>query len=425
MLYHARGGRGQAVRDALTRFFFPGVDTHTDRYDASATVDVETQALLHFDRQVTVDMRDSQEPSRFPPICVGQVDLLADDTLRLLAYEPYMPRSVLVEYLKTLFAFHLGLYFLRTMKLLPALVRRRGADPTCAPANCPVEPRQLYAHGGCPYRVYLLADLGNEGDSHMATLAGHSADVQYRRIPRYVQSHYLLRKLDEFADYLSRKVGKVAVPAEGYFGIGELLELLDMSHAGERDGYFKMRLAGLLENTGGTVDSEIDPGIRRVTEMGLSDLDLYIEVLMMLRGAYHRRYITEFLDSVFKRGDAGLMRQPKGGVRRFALSSHLLEVLLQIAVLESSGSGFVTRELRVDEILTLLRERYGIYVDRLPPGDGFQTASINDLAALRRNAEEFKGRLREIGFFRDLSDAFVTQTITPRYTISAVDGGST
>ena len=102
-------GRGQAALESLTRFFFPGVDLHTDRYDATATVDVETQALLHFDRQVTVDVRESHEPKRFPPVCVGQVDLLADDVLRLLAYEPHVPRSVLVEYLKTLFAFHLGL----------------------------------------------------------------------------------------------------------------------------------------------------------------------------------------------------------------------------------------------------------------------------------------------------------------------------
>ena len=425
MLYHARGGRGQVVRDGLTRFFFPGVDPHTDQYDASATVDVETQALLHFDRQVTVDMRDSQKPDRFPPICVGQADLLADDALRLLAYEPFMPRSVLVEYLKTLFAFHLGLYFLRTMKLLPALARRRSADPICAPANCPVAPNQMHAHGCCPYRVYLLADLGNDPNSPMAELAEHSADFHYRRIPRYVQSQYLLRKLDEFADYLSRKVGKAAVPAGGHFGVGDLLQLLEPPYAGERDGYFKMRLASLIEDTGGTIDGGIDPEIRRVTEMGLSDLDLFIEVLMALRGTYHRRYITEFLDSVFKRRDAGLMHQPKGGARRFVLSSHLLEVLLQIAVLESSGSGFATRELRIDELLIFLCERYGIYVDRLPPGDGFQTPSINDLTALRRNGEDFKNRLRGIGFFRDLSDAFVTQTITPRYTISASDGGST
>ena len=424
MLYHARGGRGQIARDAMTRFFFPGVDLHTDKYDVSAAVDVETQALLHFDQQVTVDMRDSQEPERFPPLCVGQADLLADDTLRLLAYEQYIPRSVLVEYLKNLFAFHLGLFHLRLIKLLPALVRRRGADPTCEPKNCPVTPAQMDAHGGCPYRVYLLVDLGNNLDTHMAKLARHSVDVHYRRLPAYVQAHYLVRKLDEFAEYLSRKVGKLAMPAPGYFAIGDLLSLLEPPHAGERDGYFKMRLAGLLEDTNGQTPDEIDPEIRRVTEMGLADLDMFIEILMALRGPYHRRYITQFFDSVFKRGEAGIMHQSQSSPRRFAMGSLLLEVLLQIGVLRSTGTGFYTRELRIDELLTFLRERYGIYVDRLPPGDGFATPSINDYAALRQNAEDFKGRLREIGFFRDLSDAYVTQTITPRYTIVPSTGGT-
>jgi hypothetical protein len=424
MLYHARGGRGQVARDALTRFFFPGVDLHTDKYDPSASVDVETQALLHFDQQVTVDTRDSQEPERYPPLCVGQVDLLADDTLRLLAYEAYIPRSVLVEYLKTLFAFHLGLYHLRIIKLLPALVRRHGADPICEPKNCPVAPAETRAHGGCPYRVYLLVDLSNEIDGQMAELARHSADVHYRRIPNYVAAHYLVRKLDEFAQYLSKKVGKVPAPAQGFFAIGDLLRFLEPPYAGERDSYFKMRLAGLLEDTSGGTREEIDPEVRRVAEMSLKDLEMFIEILMALRGPYHRRYITEFLDSVLKRGDAGIMHQSKSRARRFYLGSHLLEVLLQIAVLRSSGSGFYTRELRIDELLTFLEERYGIYIDRLPPADGFGVASINDLAALRRNVESFKGRLREVGFFRDLSDAFVTQTITPRYVIAASGGGA-
>jgi hypothetical protein len=46
-------------------------------------VDVETQALLRLDQQVTQDMRDSKEPDRFPPLCIGQADLLADDTARI------------------------------------------------------------------------------------------------------------------------------------------------------------------------------------------------------------------------------------------------------------------------------------------------------------------------------------------------------
>jgi hypothetical protein len=40
-----------------------------------------------------------------------------------------------------------------------------------------------------------------------------------------------------------------------------------------------------------------------------------------------------------------------------------------------------------------------------------------DRQALRGNFEAFKTRLREIGFFQDLSDAWITQTVTPRYRI--------
>lgn len=423
MLYAARNGRGQAARDGLRRFFFAGLDLHTDQYDPSAFIDVETQALLHFDRQVTGDMKDSQEPERFPPLCVGQVDLMADDVLRLLAYERYVPRSVLVEYLKTLFAFHLGLYFLRLVKLLPVLVRRRSGDPACAPANCPVQPGEVHAHGTCPHRIGLLVDLGHDLDSSMADLARRSADAHYRRIPPYVRAQYLVRKLDEFADYLSRKIGRLPLPSVGFFRVGDLLQLLEPPHAAEREAYFRARLARLVEDTGGRSGDEIDPELDRVKGMGLNDFDLFIEMLMALRGSYHRRYITEFLDSVFKRRDSGIMHQSRGRARRFVLGSRLLEVLLQVAVLQSSDTGFSTRALRIDELLTFLRERYGLYVDRLPPGDGFGVPGIDDLAALRGNMASFRKRLREVGCFRDLSDAFVTQTIMPRYTIGPSDIG--
>ena len=70
-----------------------------------------------------------------------------------------------------------------------------------------------------------------------------------------------------------------------------------------------------------------------------------------------------------------------------------------------------------------VRERYGIYIDQLPRGDGFATTSIEDRRALRDNARAFIGRLREVGFYRDLSDAYVTQTITPRYRIAECGTG--
>ena len=71
---------------------------------------------------------------------------------------------------------------------------------------------------------------------------------------------------------------------------------------------------------------------------------------------------------------------------------------------------------------TILRDRYGLYIDQLPDGDGFGPAIVTDHAALRENRAAFIARLREIGFYSDLSDAYLTQTITPRYIIKASSG---
>jgi len=99
------------------------------------------------------------------------------------------------------------------------------------------------------------------------------------------------------------------------------------------------------------------------------------------------------------------------------MGSRLLEVLLQLAVLTQHGTSFTTRELRVEELLAFLRLRYGLYIDQLPETDGFTVPSILDRQALRKNVEAFKTRLREIGFFEDLSDAYITQAIKSRYQI--------
>ncbi len=417
MLYHARGRRGQAVRDALKRFFFPGIDLSTDRYDAGVQVDVETQALLRLDQQVTSDTRDTREPERFPPLCLGSADVMADDVLRLLAYEQRIPRSVMIDYLKILLAFHLALYHLRLLKLLPALVRQRGQGLSCAartgdPSDDP--------YGDCPCRLGVLVDMGRSVEGHMAELARRSADAHYRRIPAFVQAHFVVKKLDEFAGYLSSRVGRLPVPAAGYFSVADVLQLLDPAYDAEREPYFRSRLANLVEDSAGD-DEDLDPEVCRVLEMGLGDFEAYIEVLTAVRGSFHRRYITQCLDSLLlKDSEAGLLRQPRaaGSQRRFTMGSRLLEVLLQLAVLRPVGTGFCTEPIRVDDLLRFLTNRYGLFIDRLPPGDGFDQPSILDRAALRENFETFKVRLREIGFLQDLSDAYVVQTVTPRYTIT-------
>lgn len=422
MLFYARKGKGQAARDNLKRFFFPGIDLVTDRYDPNASVDVETQAILRLDHQVTQDMKDSKEPSRFQPLCIGQADIMADDILRLLAYEPYIPRSVLVDYLKTLMAFHLALYHLKLLQMLPRLVKQRSGNDLCTTKECPINPGLDNALEGCPYRVALVVDMGDVNNPHMAELARKSTDRLYRQIPAFVQANFVVKKLDEMAENL-RLQGKLTVPSNGQLSVGDLVSLLNPQHDSNREAYFTARLSRLIEEarTGG---EELDPEIRDVTAMNLSAFDKFIEILMAYRGRYHRQYITECLDSLLlKNKENGLLAQSrtKGSPRRFVLGSKLLEVLLQIAVLTQDGGRFVTREVRIEELLAFLRNRYGLHIDRLPEGTQ-ANSSILDRRALRLNLEAFKLRLREIGFYEDLSDAYVTQKVSPRYAIERNDG---
>lgn len=432
MLYGARNGAGQKAIEHLKDFFFQGHDKVTGKAETAAVLDVETQALLRLLDQVedAPDTKSGRET--FPPLCVGAADLLAEDIQRLLFYQRFIPRSVMVDYLKILVAFHLGLYHLRLLKLLPRLVRKQGADPTCAMGACPMNAKSPdNPFGDCPYRVGLLVDVAGQAGTPMAALAERSADTHYRRIPTFVRAYFATKKLDEFATDLVRR-GKLPKPTSGDFSVGEVLQLLDAPLKAEREKFFGQRISSLVEETSGAKDAELDPELQAVTEMGLSEFDAYIEMIVALRGRFHRQYIVECLDSLLLKNRSGAalaQGRTKSAPRRFVLDSRLLEVLLQIAVLKPGGAeGFHTGELRVDELLVFLRERYGLYIDQLPRGDGFATTSIEDRRALRDNGRAFTGRLREIGFYRDLSDAYVTQTITPRYRIVAADsvaGGKT
>lgn len=420
MLHHARHLAGHKAIEHLKGFFFDGFDKLTRELNDKALTDIETATLLHFlsQRKDTADTRAGGD--RFPPVCIGSADLMAEDIQRLLFYKPFMPRSVMVEYLKVLLSFHLALYHLRLLKLLPAWQKLEGANSMCAESACPMKPReQREPQGDCPYKLGLFVDLSGSSESSTAALAERSADGYFRRIPSFVRAYFVARKLDEFSEHLVRR-GKLIRPLNSVFSVGDLFGLQGAPFAEERDKFFGERLAGLLESLS-EGDAGLDAEVEAITKMGLSDFETYIEILMALRGAFHRKYIIESLDATMLKNKSGALlaqTRARNAPRRFALESRLLEVLLQIAVLRPGGDqGYFTGEMRIDDLLSFLRERYGLYIDQLPPGEGFSAPTIDERKALRSNVQAFTGRLREIGFYRDLSDAYVTQTVVPRYTI--------
>lgn len=427
MLHHARHLAGHKAIGHLKGFFFDGFDKLTRELNDKALTDIETVTLLHFlsQRKDTADTRAGGD--RFAPVCIGSADLMAEDIQRLLFYKPFMPRSVMVEYLKVLLSFHLALYHLRLLKLLPAWQKLEGANSLCAESACPMKPReQREPQGDCPYKLGLFVDLSGSSESSTAALAERSADGYYRRIPSFVRAYFVAKKLDEFSEHLVRR-GKLIRPLNSVFSVGELYGLQGEPFAEERDKFFGERLAGLLESLS-EGDAGLDAEVEAITKMGLSDFETYIEILVALRGAFHRKYIIESLDATMLKNKSGALlaqTRARNAPRRFSLESRLLEVLLQIAVLRPGGDqGYFTGEMRIDDLLSFLRERYGLYIDQLPPGEGFSVPTIDERKAMRSNVQAFTGRLREIGFYRDLSDAYVTQTVVPRYTIAERNEGA-
>ena len=425
MLHHARHLAGHKAIEHLKGFFFDGFDKLTRELNDKALTDIETATLLHFlsQRKDTADTRAGGE--RFAPVCIGSADLMAEDIQRLLFYKPFMPRSVMVEYLKVLLSFHLALYHLRLLKLLPAWQKLEGANSLGAESACPMKPReQREPQGDCPYKLGLFVDLSGSAESASAALAERSADGYYRRIPGFVRAYFVAKKLDEFSEHLVRR-GKLIRPLNSVFSVRELYSLQGEPFEEERDKFFGERLAGLLDSLS-EGDAGLDTEVEAITKMGLSDFETYIEILVALRGAFHRKYIIESLDATMLKNKSGALlaqTRARNAPRRFTLESRLLEVLLQIAVLRPGGDlGYFTGEMRIDDLLSFLRERYGLYIDQLPLGEGSPT--IDERKALRSNVQAFTGRLREIGFYRDLSDAYVTQTVVPRYTIAERNEGA-
>jgi hypothetical protein len=75
---------------------------------------------------------------------------------------------------------------------------------------------------------------------------------------------------------------------------------------------------------------------------------------------------------------------------------------------------FFTRPLRVDELVGRLDDRYDLLVSRPPAYLAEDASAARTLAA---NVTRFKNRLRETGLFTDLSDAFLAQTVRPRFVL--------
>lgn len=407
----------------LADYLGQGMDQSSyDRYDEETPLDLDTLTIVRMvDNPYLRESPSSRGSAPGPPLCRGQARLLCSDLRRLMAYEAVIPRPVLIGYIRTIFGLHLGLYLLRLFRQLTGWVSDKGSHPSCL--NCPVYPEQAQdSYVGCPYAWQnsaangsdalpeILVDMGEDYTSHMAELSRENCARHYASMNDYIHSVFTVNQLFRFSDsYAGRRVLSTQPDT-----VSEVLKILANPSKGF-DFYFSQLIDNLVPN-----EEEEREEVKAIKNMqGLAPLETFIELVSLDRTRYYRKYLTQQLDSVFmKNKDTGLLRDGKSrrNARRWHIGSRMLETLVQIAVLESKGqlesAEFRSRPILIDQFINWLRQRYGLVL--IPD---WPNATILDYEAFNANLNYLKGRLREIGFYTDLSDAYNAQTIRPRYEI--------
>jgi hypothetical protein len=176
----------------------------------------------------------------------------------------------------------------------------------------------------------------------------------------------------------------------------------------------------------------LPPEIEDILSAGLSSFETLIEVVTHVRQAHHIKYLVEMLDKLFqKNAPFGVLVQGKSRAnpRRWHLGGRTLEVLVQLAVLKAKdtpqGRRFETEPILIEDFLSWMERRYGFVIAPGTTPGGRKPVSLDEHRAFRENVRAFKDRLREIGFYDDLSDAYNAQTIRPRYELRADPGRTT
>jgi hypothetical protein len=407
LLYYGAPDIMRRLRDYLLR----GADYESDKYDERTPLDIETLLMMRILDQQGADRPDRRKQISIPvPLCRGQGQLLGDDIDRLLAYEKDVPRLVLIGYIKNIMALHVGIYMLRLFHIVPDIAKNAKRSSVCENCHVGTSKRRLLEE--CPYAVEIITDMGEDYRTPMAELARQQFETHWEQLNTYIRAHLTLKKLHEFGKTLQ---DEERLSEDALETLEQVAALRDFEDQSELKNFFRSRIRDLIKTDG----EERDERLVMIQRMGLNELEAYIEMLHLLRQRFHEKYYRDLFDSVFlKNRDNGLLRQGIGKTRnkrRYAMGSGLLETLVQIAVIERAPNGtFRTRHIRIDEFIDWLQHRYGIYISRLPEG---MTPSIADLEALRQNVIEFKRRLRDIGFYTDLSDAYIAQVIQPRYSL--------
>ncbi len=371
------------VKEKLKEFLAEGWDESTRQIDDSETLDVDSVGILQLIKDLKPDpLQSNTGINKVRPVLPQQAELFCEDITRLLAYKKSIPRSVLLDYIKTVISFHLSLYLQTLVHVLPQMVKAGTSD--------------------IPIDQSWVVDLTGNLDSRISELAIRDAEYTYNSIYNYIKASYQVNAV----------LGKTGADFTDSDHLDEALQALAHPPA-DFETYFQFKWNHHWQNS----DADEKELMNGFLQYDPSYFDRYLELLLMKTGKLRHMRHVELLDNLaFKNNERGFLAQgrSKKHPRRYVMGTRLLEALTQILLVEPEGRGFVTHAISIEALMGKLRSRYGLIINGLGE-ERFSQSDVNTNLAFRENVEAFKNKLRQIGFYNDLSDAYILQKVRPRY----------
>ena len=376
----------RAVMEGLVKYLSKGWDKSTNGIVSQEILDVDTTGILYITKPLRERRNMNKEADIIPlPFLEKQANLFNDDIRRLLLYKDKLPRAVFIDYLRILCGLHLSLYAMKLIYLLPKMVKAGTRD---------IEDDWS-----------MIVDVTDNLDSDVAPYASADIERMENGFGKYIRSTYMIDIIQE------RKSCK----------IDDALKYLkeENDKSGE---YYESILNGIKNSLPENDEKEFDQNdFNEMLEYFPENdyFDMFVQVLEKSNlGGYQYRYLREFIDSVSMKNSSSMLladSRSRNHPRRGALGSKLLETMVQMLVLREKEDGnYETYTLSIDELVEGIRKRYGLIINGTEEPK-FSDADVNMNAAFKNNMDAFKNKLRQIGFYTDMSDACILQKIHPRY----------
>lgn len=380
------------VLKGLSAYMTKGWDKDTNQLTDGQTLDVDTVGILLLTKNIveTKSARNDIDSTR--PLLLRQTQVFNDDVRRLLVYQDILPRAVFIEYLRILIGLHLSLYEMKLISLLPKMRERGTTD---------VEDDWS-----------LVVDMTDNLDSRVAPYAVADMERLTNRLHRYFKAVF---EINVIQDRLSKQDAPHTVDV--------CLQYLKDKLRSD-DSWYERGISDIIDEAGRDDDSRA--AIREMLQY-FDDTDYfgrYIHLLENTSGGskYQYRFHLECLDKLTMKNSESMLTasgvRTRCHPRRGAMGSKLLETIVQLLVLADDGhGGYTSTPLSIDELADRIRARYGLVINGLSE-PRFADADVQAQAAFKENMDAFRNKLRQTGFYSDLSDACILQKIRPRYNIT-------